>query len=743
MKKRAIMSCVYLGFFSQVAQVIVLREALTVFSGVEMVLGLMLAVWLLAVGVGGFAGNRIRISRRKSFTVLGALYILAGFLLPLSIIAIRQVPVIFNFAPGEIVGPGTSFLGALLTISPVCFFLGLLFTANARLSPSGSQKWVGTVYLLEAAGAAAGGLIVTFVFIPFFSHLITALGMIVIALAIFLLLIKRVYLRYAPLFALVVLVWFGYGPRLASLGQFDRSTRAINRAVGELLAVTDSPHGQLAVTRYIDQYSLYVNGALASSFPDRLSAEEAVHFALLSHPAPRTALLIGGGTGGAIDEIRKHGVEADYVELDSRLIALARDHFPATAAAALDDCRVLVRDGRAYLSRTNVLYDVIMLNLGEPSTAMINRFFTREFYAMVKTRLTSDGVFSFRVPSAESYISPERALFLSTLYKTLQDVFAGVVVLPGQTNIFLAGDHPAALIKQPEHFIARIQSRGLRNEFVNEHLLPFRLTAAADEYLAQHLQEPEARLNTDLQPVCYFYNAILWSRQFTGWQKNMYPFLARLPAGILPVTIAFLIVLVIVLCLLNRETNTVPFLFSLFVTGMTAMTMEVILIYAFQVYLGYIYAKIGLLVACFMVGMSLGSYMLNRRVSVSPHTVMAGQCLPAVLGVGFLGCAALLSSGAIPSAVTESIFYMFSVIFGATGGALFVVANRLYMSRFRRGLVPVGTGYAVDLVGSALGATVVSSMLIPVWGIPETIWLVVAVNLLVVIIIAFFARHRP
>ena len=47
------------------------------------------------------------------------------------------------------------------------------------------------------------------------------------------------------------------------------------------------------------------------------------------------------------------------------------------------DPRVTVafEDGRAFLERTDKTYDAILLNLPEPATAQINRFYTREFYA--------------------------------------------------------------------------------------------------------------------------------------------------------------------------------------------------------------------------------------------------------------------------------------------------------------------------------------------------------------------------
>jgi len=46
--------------------------------------------------------------------------------------------------------------------------------------------------------------------------------------------------------------------------------------------------------------TLYENGLAVVTVPDPEAAEEAVHYALLEHPAPSSLLLIGGGTNGSL-----------------------------------------------------------------------------------------------------------------------------------------------------------------------------------------------------------------------------------------------------------------------------------------------------------------------------------------------------------------------------------------------------------------------------------------------------------
>ena len=731
MRTRAVISCVYLGFFSQVAQVVLLREALTTFAGVEIVLGLALGVWLIAAGAGSIAAHRVNILQARPLPSLQALYLAAGVLFPLTIFAVRLLPTMLAFAPGEIVAPEVALAGTALSLGPLCLLLGALFVANVRVFGTNQTEWSGKVYLFEACGAAAGGLVVTFLFIPFLSHLMIALVLLASGAMTAAVISGGKSIRLV-LGAVAVLI-IGAAPLMEPL---DLWTRTRHRTIGEFLALADSPYGQIAVTRYGEQYSLLVNGTLAASFPDRQSAEEAVHFALLSHRAPKTALLIGGGVGGAVSEALKHHVQLDYVELDPQVVRLARQHFPLAAIAPLDSCRIIYEDGRAYMSRTAKTYDVIMLNLGEPSSALINRFFTREFFEVVKAHLADSGVFSFRVPSSESYLSSERERFLSSLNKTLSAVFPEEVVLPGPSAVFIATAQTGMLIRSANQFATRINGRNLHTEFVNAYLLPNRLSDAAFEFLAQHLQHPQAKMNTDLRPMCYLYDAILWNLHFTGPHQWVMSRLAGVPAGSLAGMLGVLAIALVGVTALRKQSPSLPTLVALFVTGLTGVAIQVVLMFSFQAVLGYVYAKIGLLASAFMVGMSIGSYLLTRRAAYGMRTLALLLLLP--LAVALVLLAFLVeTTGAIRRPIpAEFLFYLFSLVLGFCGGALFVPANRLYLAtRHSAGTLPVGTGYAMDLAGSALGALAVSSILIPIWGIPFTILLVAECNLAALLLV--------
>jgi len=98
--------------------------------------------------------------------------------------------------------------------------------------------------------------------------------------------------------------------------------------------------------------------------------------------------------------------------------------------------RVHVTDGRLFLKTTASTFDVIIVNLPDPQTAQLNRFYTLEFFQEAARKLTGSGVLALRLTAAEDYISPELAAFLGSIHKTLHAVFPEVTAIPGETVHF-------------------------------------------------------------------------------------------------------------------------------------------------------------------------------------------------------------------------------------------------------------------------------------------------------------------
>ena len=195
----------------------------------------------------------------------------------------------------------------------------------------------------------------------------------------------------------------------------------------------DTKYQNLSLLRLENQYTIYTDGRPAYNIPNTYEAEVFIHSILVHRFDAKRVLILGGGFNGILKEILKYPVqEIEYVEIDPALLPFVEPVLDKQNQQALRDPRVKIisGDGREFLSRKQRSFDVIILNIGEPSTASLNRFFTLEFYQQCSTRLTSDGILAFSVPSSAEYITDEMKNLNVSIYHTFNQVFQNVLVIP-------------------------------------------------------------------------------------------------------------------------------------------------------------------------------------------------------------------------------------------------------------------------------------------------------------------------
>jgi spermidine synthase len=149
--------------------------------------------------------------------------------------------------------------------------------------------------------------------------------------------------------------------------------------------------------------------------------ESLVHPPMLLHPSPRDILIIGGGDGGALEEIAKYRTvrRITMVELDPEVVDVARRYLQAICGKAFEDHRVelVIGDGRRFVEETDRTYDVILLDLTDPMEPS-KYVYTREFYEICRSRLNTGGILGLHNDSA--FFFPEA---FNVISKTLDTVF--------------------------------------------------------------------------------------------------------------------------------------------------------------------------------------------------------------------------------------------------------------------------------------------------------------------------------
>lgn len=751
-KKLITVPVLTIGVTSIVAQIVILRELIVVFYGNEISVGIMLATWLIMGAAGSLLLGSLADKIKNRIAVFCACQLFLAVILPALILLIRNIKGIFNFLPGEIIPLGALALSAPVMLAPICITLGFLFALSCRIYPAQNAAIkIGDVYVLESVGAAVGGLLTSFFLLKYFnaSQILAGLGIVNLLACILLLniiqsktsknIIRALSYTWA---AIMVFFMLTNGP-----ARLEEKSRSLEYRPLNVIASKNSIYGNVTVTKEGSSYSFFANGLHNFTMPDRLSQEEAVHFSLLEHREPKEILLIGGGAGGLLWEILKYPVKKiDYVELDPLIIKLARKYLARFKYYALDNPRVNIinTDGRFFIKNRSLKYDVIIVNIPDPHTAQLNRFYSKEFYREARRIMKEDALLSFGVTSSENYISKELGRFLSSIYNTLKDVFADVIYIPGDTAYFIASRKKGLLTNDCEEIVRRLKERNIKTDFVNEHYLFSKLSKERLDYMKNTLQKhADEKKNFDFTPISYYYDMILWSTYFGSWLRKIPQFLNQ---KIIWGVFILLYALILITGWLSKESRRGRLrstLMAIGTTGFSEIVFEIVVILSFQIIYGYLYYKIGLILTSFMIGLFLGSIYITKRLDeirdhfgVFKKIQISVTLYPLLLPFIFLFITRS-DSLKISWLGANIIFPFMPIIAGFIGGLQFPLGNKIYLSNESLAGKVGGLTYGIDLIGASLGAAIVSAFLIPIIGIFQTCIAVGLLNFSVLLSLSF------
>jgi len=159
-----------------------------------------------------------------------------------------------------------------------------------------------------------------------------------------------------------------------SAASWDRSDpgRHVLLGVERWVCRQRSRFQQIAVAELPDYgRALFLDGLVQFTASDEfVYHEHLVRPALWSHPAPRRALVLGGGDGLALRELLADPrlERAVLVELDGAVIEVCREHFVPLHGNSFDDPRVEIvsGDARDYLEESDDRFDLIVVDLVDP-----------------------------------------------------------------------------------------------------------------------------------------------------------------------------------------------------------------------------------------------------------------------------------------------------------------------------------------------------------------------------------------
>ncbi|MGD9314691.1 MAG: hypothetical protein PVI96_17370, partial [Desulfobacterales bacterium] len=263
------------GFVATVAQIIILRELLVLFYGNELSAGLIFAGWLLWSALGSGLAAKWAMMFSAYISLLRLMLVCLSALLPLSVLFIRATRIIWTLPAGELPSIGKMLLISMAVTGSFCPISGALFGicwAFHRRKGDRRSLWI---YMGEALGSAAGGLIVYFVFLPYGSVFTTTWVTSAIGLTVSAWLLRP--WRPASNLRLDHLIWIAVSLMMVAgaLGgsRLDHLSRRWQWG-SNLSAVYDTAFHNIAVLKKESQVSVFTNGLWLFSEPDRLSVEQ-------------------------------------------------------------------------------------------------------------------------------------------------------------------------------------------------------------------------------------------------------------------------------------------------------------------------------------------------------------------------------------------------------------------------------------------------------------------------------------
>jgi len=656
-----------------VTQLLIIREFLSQFQGNEFVIALILFSWLTLGGIGTFLAHFVtKRFWQATANRLGWLsFVLIG-LPTIQILAIRRLRDIF-FIHGSSVGFYPTFAYTFFTIAPYCLLVGFVLPYSLFVIRAENPNYPGTrIYITDNIGDVSGGALFSFVLVYLLTPLQAAfLANLPLLLATFFLFSSTS--RHRPLIITATGVAFAI-----IVGGIYLEQSSLVPAEGKLVHYLESRYGRIEVHQEQEQFTLFVSGIPLFGSQNLSLAEETIHYPLSQLAYVKNILLISA-EGGMMAELQKHKpASIDYVELDPQIAAV---QFKFGLIKKIPGLNIIHEDGRAYLENSDKNYDAIIVNLTEPDTFQINRFFTDRFFALAKNHLSTHGVLAFSMRGFDNYLAEPQRQKLSSLYNTAAEYFENIIMLPGQKIFFLCRTLPIDL-----DIPANLDQKGIQTRYISGYYYG-NLTPERIERLNK-LVDPETPKNRDDFPQLMRLMFLQWFTKFST-SPNVF------------ITVLIVLCLIYLIRISAEE-------FVLFSSGCMVMGTEVLVIFVFQILFGYIYLQIGLIITVFLLGLLPGAWIGERFRGHGQKTLAVTDILMITL-MGLLIMVLGQGGGRLPVA----FFMFFGFLVSLLCGFQFPVA--LYL---RGGDASAVTRvFSADLMGAAFGTLVTNAVLIPYFGI--------------------------
>lgn len=670
---------IFLGIISILAQTILLREMLVEVNGNEIVFAVYLSLWLLLIACGSYFARFTKISEKAVFFSFSFLL----FIVPLQFNFIRILASAFALVSGQIINIPAIFLLGWLILAPGCLLSGFLFPHLCNLLKN-EEKPVHKGYILECLGIIIGSICfaISVWFLPQFSLLCLLSA---IAFFILFLSFRRKALLIPLMLFLLILPFSNFIYKKNYSNRYSPQT---------LLSSQDSHYGRLDITETHGQKNYYWNGELFAADDNEMYAQQMVNFILLQHPEPAEILLVGGLLNGFIPEILEYDSvqNIDYLEMDQNIPEQAEN---------VEKVNFIQSDPVRYIQRTTKKYDLIFLDLPDPSSLFLNRFYTQEFFrSLTKILKDSLSVVAITLSSGTNFMTTEIISLNSTIYHTFSAEFSQSILIPSNKNIYIGSSGDYISNKVPV-----LQQRNqLEKPWFNETVIFEKCNELRVEQVLHAIYSVPAQDNTFSDPRAYLSTILLWTHISDVRLGTIIRFFQSHLWLIFIIGFLLIFVIGVVGSILSRSGEH-SININIFSISLVNFVMQLVLLNLFQMRFGYVYFVIFLFTASFMVGLITG-FIGQRKIKITVPKIW-------LINIALI----LLVYFSFTIEIPVIFFFVLNICFAFLEGLMLAKLLNIKAAKANKG----STFYFLDSLGAMTGGIVICVVMIPMLGLRNSL----------------------
>ena len=669
----------YLGFFSFIIQLVLIREFINLFYGNEFFVCAILFSWLISTGLGSLYYSKLKGKLKFNAEIYFYLAVYFFLLIVLNRFLIGRIKY-----PGEDLNIFLSFAITFIKIFPLCFLIGYIF-------PFFFEKYnleLSRAYMFENLGFIIAGLIF-YLFLIKNNFLISVFFLFI--LTGFILFYEKKFYGYICVFLGFLIVLFNNKLEKITLNPIFKNENIIQNIY--------TYKGKLTVAKRDNQFNFYYNNKIITSDEETFNNELKIHIPFLFAKRYEEILFAGNSFNGILNEIYKYRPQkVVYLDADEYIYEKSIDYIKNEFRDNIQKSFVK-NDLSSFVLNTKERFDIMVLNIPPPDSLEVNRFYSKEFLIKIKKLMREKAILISYLKYSSGYLTEEIKRENISYYRTLKDIFNDVIFFPDEENIFIAFN------QKPENntnfYLEKFKGTNIHLKTIGLDYLKYRLNNdKIDEFKEFIKEDKKTSINSFLKPEIYVYSILNQIRVFYPFFSKFYISLMdnKIVSGIL-LSFFFLFLF----CFLRKYDRV---FIRISVLSFSLISLEIISIYLFEINFGKPIEGITIIISLIMIGIAAGSAMEKNNNLLYRHILPLS----------------------VFSVIGYFLFLHFSykiLLFLLTFFEGFVLG---FSFNIFSNKIPPQKGnllYGFDLLGSVFGVLFTSLFFIPLFGIKTTLGIII------------------